>query len=180
MKKLESVDEMMLRKLLKTPISTPKPALYLETGCVPLRFVIKRKRIMFLHHILTRSEDALISRVFWAQVEKPAKGDWCTVVREDLDSLGMNLTGFKEIAEMSQEKLKLLLEEQSNTAALKYLDLEKQKLSKIASFTYPKLEIQSYLLDPHLSTKMKQLVFKWKTRMVHVGWNYGLKEQCPI
>ena len=49
---------------------------------------------MFLHHILTRDEDALISRVFWAQVQKPAKGDWCEVVKEDLDSLGLNLTGF--------------------------------------------------------------------------------------
>ena len=36
MKKLESVDLLFLRKLLKTPISTPKAGLYLDTGCVPL------------------------------------------------------------------------------------------------------------------------------------------------
>ena len=57
---------------------------------------------------------------------------------------------------------------------------EKEKLSKIAKFTYAKLDIQPYLLDPNLPTKMKQLAFKWRTRMIQVGWNYGQKEQCPI
>ena len=88
-KKLESVDLMLLRKLLKTPISTPKASLYLETGCVPIRYILKRKRIMFLHHILTRDSNALINRVFWAQVQNTGKGDWCQVVREDLDMLGL-------------------------------------------------------------------------------------------
>ena len=76
--KLEKVDEMLLRKLLKVPTSTPRISLYLETGAIPISLLIKEKRIMFLHHILTRNEDALISKVFWAQVNQPAKGDWCT------------------------------------------------------------------------------------------------------
>ena len=67
-RKLEGVDEMLLRKLLATPISTPKAALYLETGCIPIRFMLKMKRIMFLQHILTRKEEALIRRVYFAQV----------------------------------------------------------------------------------------------------------------
>ena len=74
-KKLESVDEMLLRKILCTPVSTPKIALYLETGSIPIRFILKRKRIMYLHHIMTRREDALIRRVLMAQVDKPVKGD---------------------------------------------------------------------------------------------------------
>ena len=46
LKKLESGDLMRLRKLLLTPISSPKASLYLETGCIPIRFLIKGKRIM--------------------------------------------------------------------------------------------------------------------------------------
>ena len=71
-KKLESIDLLFLRKLFAVPVSTPKASLYLETGCVPLRHIIKGKRIMFLHHILTRNEDALINKVFWAHVSKTA------------------------------------------------------------------------------------------------------------
>ena len=180
MKKLESVDEMLLRKLLATPISTPKPALYLETGSIPLRYIIKKKRIMFLHHILTRQDDALITRVFWAQVHKPAKGDWCQVVREDLDSIGLTTTSFHDIAGMNKEGLKMLLNDQIATSSFEHLNSDKLKLSKIASKTYCKLEMQPYLVDPLLSIKQKQLTFKWRTRMIKVGWNYGLKEQCPL
>ena len=58
-------------KIFKAPVSTPATALYLDTGCIPIPYIIKMKRIMYLHHILTRSEDALITRAFWAQVGKP-------------------------------------------------------------------------------------------------------------
>ena len=135
---------------------------------------------MFLHHLLTREDNALIKRVFWAQMEKPVKGDWCLVVREDLDSLGLNLTSFTEIETKSKEQLKALLNEKMETTSLKYLNAEKQKLSKLAKNSYPKVEMQTYLVDPHLSLKQKQLAFKWRSRMIKVGWNYGDKGQCPI
>ena len=44
---LETVDEMLLRKLLNTPKSTPKEMLYLELGCLPYRVLIKKRRLMF-------------------------------------------------------------------------------------------------------------------------------------
>ena len=108
-KKLESVDEMLLRKVLCTPMSTPKISLYMETGSIPIRFILRKKRIMFLHHILTRDEDALIHQVLTAQINKPVKGDWCIVVREDLDSLGLSYVSFDEISKMSKDQLKILL-----------------------------------------------------------------------
>ena len=179
-KKLESVDEMLLRKILSTPISTPKIALYLETGSVPIRFLLKKKRIMFLHHILTRNEEALIRRVLTAQMNKPVKGDWCVVVREDMDSLGLQNISFNDIGRMGKDQLKMLLNEEVDKCSFEELNSGKQKLSKIAGIVYNKLEIQSYLTDPELSIKLKQLTFKWRTRMVGVGWNFGQKELCPL
>ena len=179
-KKLESIDLMLLRKLLKTPISTPKVSLYLETGSVPLRYVIKRKRIMFLHHIVTRETNALINRVFWAQVHDTTKGDWCDVVREDLDMLGLSNVSFEDIGNMSKEVLKDLITERTNIVVLENLLSEKNSLSKMAQLSYDKLEIQPYLTDPKLPIRLKQQAFRWRTRMVKVGWNYGKKEQCPI
>ena len=35
---LESADVQLLRRILKVPKSTPKEMLYLEYGCVPLRY----------------------------------------------------------------------------------------------------------------------------------------------
>jgi hypothetical protein len=179
-KKLESIDLLLLRKLLKTPISTPKPALYLETGCIPIRYIIKSKRIMYLHHILTRTDDALIKKVFLAQVHDTGKGDWCVVVREDLDALGLEHLTFDEISKKSKESLRTLVNDKITKLAFLELEQEKQKLSKVAGIQYTKLEMQAYLSDDQLSTRLKQLAFRWRTRMIKVGWNYGTKEKCPL
>ena len=178
-KKLERVDEMLLRKLLKTPISTPKIALYLETGSIPIRYILKKRRIMYLHHIITRREEALIRRVLMAQISKPAKGDWCNVVREDMDSLGLEIS-FEEVGAMNKEQLKILIDNQLAKHAFEDLNSEKAKFSKMTSISYDRLEIQSYLADPQLSVKLKQLTFKWRTRMISVGWNFGQKLLCPL
>jgi exonuclease III len=180
MRKLESIDLMLLRKLLKTPVSTPKPALYLETGCLPIRYIIKSKRIMYLHHILTRNDDALIKKVFLAQVHDAGKGDWCLVVREDLDTLGLEHLTFDEISKKSKESLRTLINDKIDNLALLELEEEKQKLSKVAGIPYTKLEMQAYLSDAELTTRLKQLAFRWRTRMIKVGWNYGTKQKCPI
>ena len=171
---------MFLRKLFRTPTSTPKPALYLETGCIPIRYLIKGKRIMYLHHILTREENALIKQVFRAQEGYPGKGDWCQVVREDLDSLGLVDKSFDEIALKSKESLRTLVTEKMYEVALENLREESLKLSKLATTSYSKLEMQSYLTGDKLSTRLKQLAFRWRTKMIKVGWNYGKKESCPI
>ena len=152
----------------------------METGSIPIRFILKKKRIMFLHHILTRDEEALIRRVLTAQISRPVKGDWCLVVREDLDALGLSHVSFDEISKMSKDQLKILLNDELNNCSFKELETEKLSLSKIARISYSRLEIQPYLTDPQLSIKQKQLTFKWRTRMVKVGWNFGQKELCPL
>ena len=49
---LESVDTRILRKILKAPRSTQKEISFLELGCVPLREVLMKRRILFfaLYH----------------------------------------------------------------------------------------------------------------------------------
>ena len=56
---LEKVDEQMLRGILNAPRMTPRALLYLELGCLPVRFVIKSRRLMFLHYILAHKKSPL-------------------------------------------------------------------------------------------------------------------------
>ena len=60
------------------------------------------------------------------------------------------------------------------------LNQEKEKLRKVAEIPYTKLEMQTYLSDPLIPHRMKQLAFKWRSRMIEVGWNYGRKDKCPL
>ena len=180
LRNLERVDEMLLRKLFETPISTPGAALYLETGTIPLKFILRYRRIMFLHHILTRDKGALISQVFWAQVNKPAPGDWCTVLQEDMEALEIGDMSFQELEAMSQDSLKNLMKKVIRNAAFKELIDRKNSLSKIASKHYESLAIQQYLRSPSTSNRHKKVQFRWRTRMTKVGWNFGNKGKCPL
>ena len=84
--------------LTKTPLET----LYLETGCVPIRFILKSRRLNFLHYILSDREDSLLSNVFRAQCDNPVKGDW---VKKDLEDLEINLSFEEHVNEKAFDYL---------------------------------------------------------------------------
>jgi hypothetical protein len=74
-KSLENVDKILLRKFLAAHSKTPIEALYLELGCLPIKYVIIMRRIMFLFYLLSRPDNELISQFFKAQSFKPTKND---------------------------------------------------------------------------------------------------------
>ena len=180
--KIEAVDRMFLRRIFHVPNSVPTSFLYLETGCIPLHYVMKMKRVMFLHHILTREDNALIKRVFWAQVQQPVKGDWCLIVREDLESIGLADLSFEKIQKMEKEALRTLLKNQVRETAFNNLIAEKRKCSKLSGLDYSSLECQSYLSpQSNLTNKMKRTLFRWRSHTINVSHNIGKKEAlCPL
>ena len=180
--KLESVDRMFLRRILKVPTSTPIASLYLETGCIPIFYILKMRRIMFLHHILTREPSALITRVFWAQVRQPVKGDWCLVVKEDLDSIGLSHLSYEAIKEYEQDTLHDLLKEKTKETAFIKLLADKEKCSKLKSLKYTCLTVQPYLTnESNLSISEKQALFRWRSHMISVKQNQGKRDaKCPL
>ena len=42
---------------------TPTEFLYLETGCVPIRWILAQRRINYLMHINSRKEEELVKKV---------------------------------------------------------------------------------------------------------------------
>ena len=68
---LESVDKLLLRKLLNTPVSTPSEGMQLELGILSINTVIKARRINFLHYLLNTSENEMLSKVFRSQLVQP-------------------------------------------------------------------------------------------------------------
>ena len=62
--KLESVDKALLTSILEAHSKTPKEFLHLETGTIPLRWIIAQRRINYLKHILSRKDSELIKKVY--------------------------------------------------------------------------------------------------------------------
>ena len=77
---LETVDLMLLRKILNAPKSTPKEMLYLELGCIPFRNLIQQRRLSFLYYILHEDQKSLVYRFFETQLNNRTKNDWVTTV----------------------------------------------------------------------------------------------------
>ena len=65
--KLEEVDRLLMRKIFQVASSCPIEALYLESGCIPLGIIIKSRRINYLHHLATRREEEMLTKVFMTQ-----------------------------------------------------------------------------------------------------------------
>ena len=84
---LEKVDNKLLRSICKAHSKTPVEFLYLETGCIPLRFLMQSRRLMYLHHILRRDDKELIKRVYNAQKENITKGDFAEQVKRDMEDM---------------------------------------------------------------------------------------------
>ena len=59
---IETVDLMLLRSILKAPISTSKEMLYLELGCLPYREIIRQKRLSYLYYTLHENSKSMVYR----------------------------------------------------------------------------------------------------------------------
>ena len=170
---LEAIDETFLRNIFcgahaKTPLET----LYLETGCVPIRFILKSRRLNFLHYILSDKEDSLLSNVFRAQCGNPVKGDWVHTIKKDLEELEINLS-FEEIKANTKEQFKRVVKEHVNEKAFEYLKNLQQTHSKAKPIQYEKFSLQNYLrADNKLTTKEKSFTFAARTRMLELRANF--------
>ena len=100
---LESVDLSFLRAIFKAPKATPIEMFYLELGILPLREIVRKRRLGFLHYILKQKKGSLISQVFEAQRKYPTSKDWVTMIKWDLEMLNMNLK-LEDIEKMGKKE----------------------------------------------------------------------------
>ena len=181
-KQLELVDESLLRKILSAPSTTPKCMLYLETGCTPIRFIIRSRRLMFLHYILKQDKNSLVSKVFHAQLSNPVQNDGAVTCKEDLDKLQITQS-WDEIRNLSKYSFRKIVREKIHQSALKTLVQEQKNLSKVKHFEFKNLRIQEYLLPNKLDLRLSKFVFLLRSRMLDVRCNYRNKYAdtlCPL
>ena len=145
--------------------------LYLELGQIPARFEMQKMRLLFLKYILEQSEDSLISKFFYLQVEQPSRGDWASHCQRDLKELKISET-FNEIKLMTKNKFSKMLKRRVKENALEYLT-EKQRV-KGKEIVYSDIEMAEYLLPTNieLSIEEKRKMFAVRNKMVDIPANF--------
>ena len=61
--------------------------MYLETGTMPLRFVVKSRKLCYLKTILNRDPEELIKEIYDAQKVDPTPGDFAELVQKDASEI---------------------------------------------------------------------------------------------
>ena len=105
---LENIDQILLRKMFKAHSKTALEALFLEAGIIPLRFIIAKRRLMYLWTILQRPEEEMLKKVYKTQKVVRTSGDWANIIEEELKTYNINLTD-EEIEATSKYTLKNLV-----------------------------------------------------------------------
>ena len=143
---LESVDEHLLRSLVKGHAKTPLEFLCLEAGAVPLRFLIS-SRMTYLQHILKRKDSELIKRIYKEKKVNPTPGHFSVLVKKDFEMINDHMDE-AEIERTSVNALKKMVKSKVKIAAFKHLQNEQSKDTKVKDIKYNKIETQKYLLSP--------------------------------
>ena len=124
--KLEQIDEIYLRKILNVAKTTPKVGLYMECGIMPIKFIIKTRRLLYYWHILQRNKEELIARFYEVQKYSPSDGDWVHQIKRDMDEIKLNLKE-EEIRSMSHSQFKKIVKQKVTKLAISNLGVKKKQ-----------------------------------------------------
>ena len=169
---LEMCDRSLLTRLFSTPSSCSYEAVFLETGCLPIRFIIQGRRLMYYWTLLNKSDDELVKKFFDVQKQFSDSDDWIRQVEDDKKSLGIDLSE-DAIRLMKKDKFEKMVKEKLYEKAREFLFKIKEGHSKtknLSTFT-----LQEYLKCEKMSTNDKKLLFSLRTRSYDVKTNYKNK-----
>ena len=171
---LEVVDLMLLKKVLNAHTMTAKEAFFLETGLLPIKFILSKRRLLYLWTILQRDETDLLKRFYQAQALCKTKNDWAELIEKEKKEYAIELTD-DEISGLKKNKFKVIVEKAVNRKALEYLNKAAEKHSKSFKLVKCKLAREPYFDDPRLSRNDVELLFSLRTRMVDLKKNFSNK-----
>lgn len=156
--------------------------LYLELGCMRIETILKYRRINFLHYIISTNNEKSLYKFFDTQWRFPDKGDWTETVKQDLTDFDIDFN-VHDFRKTKTETFKKFLKLKANEFELKYLSLQKSKLSKIRHLNFKKLELSNYLRLEDIGDDEAKAVFQFRSRMAQFHGNYRGNtplKYCPL
>ena len=117
---LEKPDIILMRKILSITGNPSRVFMMLELGIAPVRFVIMKKRMQFLHYILNESTESMIRKVYDTLKQDSRHGDFVSQTNSDRLSLDINLND-SEIKSFSKGMWKSFVEKKINSSGFLYL-----------------------------------------------------------
>ena len=115
LEELSKIDRIFLCSVLNLPKTAPKEAPYLKLGLQGIDMIVMNRRVNYFREIMTRKTKNMLQNLIMLMWNKPTKGDWTQLVKEDFRALGIDdplnfiqntsKTKFKRYAKESVSKL---------------------------------------------------------------------------
>ena len=169
--KLENVDEMFFRRLLNVPASVPKEGIYLDTGKLSVRYIVKIRRMMYWWHLVNVKNSELIHKFYLAKKSNRSKGDWIYQLEQDKKDLKLDLSD-TEIGCYSKDQFSRIVKQKTEEFAARQLEKVRDNHSKTENLKFEGFKPAKYFFSKNLTTQEVQTLFKLRTRMVNVKGNY--------
>ena len=178
------MDNQLLRYICQSHEKTPLEFLFLETGAIPIDYIIASRRISFLHEILSRNDNELIKRVFIAQQAHPCPGDFITLVKEDFQKIGETYDQ-ETLCTTPKTIFKRYLKQKIRDAVFSELSNIQAGHSKVRDIVYTNFKIQPYLNHPSFSNSDCKILFALRSHSLRgIKGNFSSinKEDmsCPL
>ena len=155
--------------------------MYLEFGLLPVRYVVKEKRLNFLRYILNESMTSMIRRVYETLKTDSRKGDFVFLVSEDISDLEIDMSE-GDISKMSKYDWKVYVHGKVRHKALQKLSEENSTKSKTKHIRYEALEMRRYLYN-NINTYLTKTIFSVRAGTIDLKcfneWKYE-SDKCVM
>ena len=163
---LKAPDIILLKKILSTKGSPSKCFIQLELGIIPIRFILKQKRLNFLHYILNEDKNSMISQVFFEMKKDRRMGNFISLIEKD--KLDLEITkSYNEIEEMTKISWKKYVKEKVTNGAFKYLVEENVTIDKTKHITFSDLKMGQYLTN-NKKTSVTKIIFHTRSKTLEI------------
>ena len=149
-------------------------ALYMEAGKMPIRYIIKIRRLMYWYHILAEcKENSLVKNFYKTQKLLPTNNDWIKNLEEDKKEFGIDIDDANLIKiYKTKHAFKTYVKKQAKKKTEEYLRSLQNSHSKMENIKFETLECQTYLKSNIIGKEEAQILFKFRTRMYSVKENF--------
>ena len=165
-KKLNQILDSIIRRILMTPTSTPREALYIETGLLDIQTLAKRNRLNMYARLLENSNELIKAVInypgsMWRKTTESLM-DEMTITQEDLEM--PRYTRKRTIKEKTMKAFKTTITEGGENKT------KVQHLLQGKNHQWSPGKPSDYMNK--LTRKQTSTIFKTRTRMIQVKSNY--------
>lgn len=167
MKILQKTLDDVLKRILMTPLSTPREALYIETNLLDVERIIDKKKLNMYYRIMKNQTN--LTKYLTQTNEKTT---WMTNIELTATKYGIEL---QELTAMTTKKSKVHIRKKIQTKFRELLFNNKEGKSKIKYLTEGYLRNEKTTYTDLLDRQQTSIIFKARCRMLDIKNNYKNK-----